>query len=269
MALVIHIDGGARGNPGPAGAGVLIHRDDGTPLHEAGYFLGTQTNNSAEYRALLLALQRAASFRNEPLSILSDSELLVRQVTGEYRVKSPSLAELFRQAQMMLLRFSCWNVKHIRREENRRADELANMAMDAGRDVILYDADRAADSSPAAPPIPAADKTAESPSSAPNEHAATEPADLAAGAIRITLDRTPAACPAGKWMDAPIVCQHLLPSPMCVHAAGALLPTIIAMLRTDAHEFAAVPTMTVRCSRAGCGAVFLLSPQRSSNGRSR
>ncbi|TWT43855.1 14.7 kDa ribonuclease H-like protein [Phycisphaerae bacterium RAS1] len=264
MGLLIHIDGGARGNPGPAGAGVVIQRDDGRALHEAGYFLGTQTNNSAEYRALLLALQRVKSMGHEPLSIHSDSELLVRQVTGEYRVKSPSLAELFRQAQMMLLRFACWSIKHVRREENRRADELANLAMDAGRDVIVFDADEDPRAAPGevaltGPTTAAADAQA--------ARGAPEPTPVSAGAIRITLDRAPGQCPAGSWMVEPIVCRHVLPTPMCVHAAGALLPTIIAMLKTDAQEFAAVPTMTVRCSRAGCGAVFLLAPQRSSNGR--
>ncbi len=82
MELIVHIDGGARGNPGPAAAGVVIESSDGTLLHEAGYFLGRQTNNAAEYRALLLALQRAARLGDHTLRVCSDSELLVRQITA-------------------------------------------------------------------------------------------------------------------------------------------------------------------------------------------
>ena len=87
MQLVVNIDGGSRGNPGPASAGVVIKADDGTPLHEAGYYLGTATNNVAEYTAFIRAIELAAAMKPERVQFFSDSELMVRQITGEYRVK--------------------------------------------------------------------------------------------------------------------------------------------------------------------------------------
>lgn len=139
MKLTIHIDGGARGNPGPAGAGVSIVDDDGRAVFEAGFFLGRMTNNMAEYNGLLRALAVAARAEATALDIYSDSELLVRQINGEYRVKSPKLRDLFDEASARLRRFADWRVSHVRREGNERADALANAAMDAGEDVIVTD----------------------------------------------------------------------------------------------------------------------------------
>lgn len=145
MGLVIHVDGGSRGNPGPAGAGVVISDESGAKLHEGAYFLGNQTNNSAEYQALIRGLQRAETLTARPIHIRSDSELLVRQLIGEYRVKNEALAALFAQVQMLLLRFGGWQIRHVPREQNRRADELANLAMDQRRDVIVFDAEAGGD----------------------------------------------------------------------------------------------------------------------------
>lgn len=145
MGLILEVDGGSRGNPGPAGAGVVIRTEDGRTLYEAGFFLGPLTNNAAEYHALIRALRRAADCGEQPLTIRSDSELLVRQITGEYRVKSASLAELYEQVQRLLLRIACWSIVHVPRAQNRRADELANLAMDRERDVVIADAGRRID----------------------------------------------------------------------------------------------------------------------------
>lgn len=136
MRCVIHIDGGARGNPGPAAAGVVI-RDADTDeyLHEAGYWLGEATNNVAEYQGLLHALKAAAKFNVASLHIHSDSELMVKQINGEYRVKSPNLRSLFDEACQLLRGFDEWKMTHVRREKNKLADELANRAMDAKTDV--------------------------------------------------------------------------------------------------------------------------------------
>jgi len=137
MNLLIYIDGGARGNPGPAGVGVVVRdADTGKPLHEAGYFLGKCTNNVAEYHGLLRGLQIAATYQPDSVAIHSDSELMVKQITGEYRVKNADLKELFEQAQLGFMRLSNWQIKHVRRELNKRADELANKAMDARKDVV-------------------------------------------------------------------------------------------------------------------------------------
>ncbi len=257
MALVIYVDGGSRGNPGPAGAGVVIREDGGSQVFEAGYFLGHQTNNAAEYHALLRALERVGQYPPQPLVIHSDSELLVRQLTGAYQVKSPKLAPLFRQVQMLLLRIAHWSIRHVPREENTRADALANLAMDAGRDVVRRDT--SAGDAPASPaPRGGAEQTATSPA----------PGGPGTAGVRVTVSRPPAAgaCPAGGPPHMPFTVQSALPTGLCVHAAHALLPTLLGILNTAAEEFAAVPTLTVRCGRPGCHAEFKLSPVRASNG---
>ncbi|MEM9346008.1 MAG: ribonuclease HI family protein [Planctomycetota bacterium] len=137
MQALIHIDGGARGNPGPAAAGVSITTPDGSEaLHEAGYWLGELTNNEAEYQGLLHALDAATKLGFESILIRSDSELMVKQIKGEYRVKAPNLKPLFMSASKRLDGFNAWAIEHVRREKNKRADQLANLAMDARRHVI-------------------------------------------------------------------------------------------------------------------------------------
>lgn len=264
MDLTIHVDGGARGNPGPSGAGVVIARDDGTLLFEAAYFLGHQTNNAAEYHALLRALQRAALLKPGRVTIYSDSELLVRQLTGEYRVKSPKLAQLFEQAQLQLLKLGQWSVRHVRREQNQRADELANIAMDKRGDVVALDATGV--KSEGSPPGPPLEEDAPAPQSTPASPPLTvAPADRA---VRIVTTRAPDAgvCPAGQLPVAPAIVSTTLPAGWCLHALHAALPTLLAILNTDGPEFAAVPTMTVRCGRPGCRAEMQLSPVLPANG---
>ncbi len=269
MSLEIYVDGGARGNPGPAGAGVAIFAESGAPLFEAAYYLGEQTNNVAEYNALIRALQRVVELEPQSITIYSDSELMVRQVTGAYRVKNARLAQLHGEVQLLLLKVMRWSLRHIDREENARADELANMAMDRRRDVVVTDkigGDGAAGS--------AADALAEEDGPAPGKGA-----DIAVSAVeqrsdqavQVTLSRAPGAgnCPAGGVPEEPFVVQHTLPPGLCVHAAHALLPTLLAILNTDPQEFAGIPTLTVRCNRPGCRAEFKLAPVHSSNGSGR
>ena len=136
LEVVIHIDGGARGNPGPAAAGVVVQStDDGTVLFEGGYYLGRATNNVAEYRALLKGLERARAMGAGDVEVRSDSELLVRQMNGQYRVKSPGLKPLFEQACREGKGFRRLVFRHVRRELNQHADLLANRALDVGADV--------------------------------------------------------------------------------------------------------------------------------------
>jgi len=118
---------------------VTLVDDAGEAVFEAGFFLGHMTNNMAEYNGLLQSLKAAGRTEATSLDIYSDSELLVRQINGEYRVKSPNLRGIFDEASAMLRRFSDWRVSHVRRESNTRADELANAAMDAGEDVVVTD----------------------------------------------------------------------------------------------------------------------------------
>lgn len=128
--LVIYTDGAARGNPGPAGAGVRIEATDGAALAEIAEYLGEATNNVAEYKALLLGLERARSLGASEIEVRSDSELLVRQMTGEYRVRNEGLRPLVARAHALARAFTCVDYVHVRRERNRDADRLANLAID-------------------------------------------------------------------------------------------------------------------------------------------
>jgi len=125
----LHIDGAARGNPGPASYAVVLSRT-GQPAVEESRTIGTATNNVAEYTALIEGLGLASELGVKSLSVLSDSELLVKQMNGEYRVKNPELLELYLEAQRLLRGFEKIQIAHVRREQNRRADELANSALD-------------------------------------------------------------------------------------------------------------------------------------------
>lgn len=129
-ALVLQFDGGSRGNPGPAGIGVTITDEKQNPVYELAEFLGTCTNNVAEYTALLRGLTAAVALGATKLTVRSDSELLVRQINGIYKVKSPDLKPLYQQAVTLIAKIGEVKVSHTYREGNTRADELANMAMD-------------------------------------------------------------------------------------------------------------------------------------------
>jgi ribonuclease HI len=129
-AIVLYTDGASRGNPGLAGAGVLITAEDGTELASRAVFLGECTNNAAEYQALLLGLEAALALAPGKLIIRMDSELIVRQLNGQYRVKSPDLLPLYQRAVTGLRKFRVVQVEHVRREYNSRADRLANQAID-------------------------------------------------------------------------------------------------------------------------------------------
>jgi ribonuclease HI len=130
--LVAHVDGGARGNPGPAGYGVLIRDEAGRRVAELSEYLGRQTNNYAEYRGLLAALRYAVEEGVTGLRVFSDSELLVRQIVGIYRVQNPGLRPLYEEAQQLIRKLDWFTIEHVRREQNREADRLANRAMDQG-----------------------------------------------------------------------------------------------------------------------------------------
>jgi len=131
-AWTIHIDGAARGNPGPAAFAFMIARPGKPPVEEAASF-GRATNNVAEYTALIRALERAAALGGRKLTIFSDSELLVKQVNGEYRVKNEDLKLLHAHAEALLRRFEHVSLRHVRREQNARADALCNRALDGPR----------------------------------------------------------------------------------------------------------------------------------------
>jgi ribonuclease HI len=129
-ALRLHVDGASRGNPGEAGFGVHVTGDDGGEVASLYGYLGHATNNVAEYQALLHGLRFALACGVPRVEVYSDSELLVRQIDGRYRVKSPGLLPLHREAKGLLARFERARVVHVPRERNREADALANQAVD-------------------------------------------------------------------------------------------------------------------------------------------
>jgi ribonuclease HI len=132
MKLVVHVDGGARGNPGPAAAAAVLATPEGEVVDEAAERLGTATNNVAEYRALLLGLERARALGATELEVVNDSELVAHQVNGRYRVKHPDLVPLHRAALAALAGFEAWSLTPVPRRENADADALVNQALDAG-----------------------------------------------------------------------------------------------------------------------------------------
>lgn len=128
--LVVNVDGGARGNPGPAAIGAVVQAPGGEVLEERGERIGAATNNVAEYRALLLGIARARELGASELELVGDSELVVRQVKGEYKVKDATLRELHAEVVRALRPFRRWSIRHVRREQNAAADRLVNEALD-------------------------------------------------------------------------------------------------------------------------------------------
>lgn len=130
--LVANIDGGARGNPGPAGYGVVLQDESGNKIDTLHEYLGAQTNNFAEYSGLVAALEYALSRNYRSLKVRSDSELLVKQIKGEYKVRSEALFDIYREAKDLIRKLDSFHIQHVYREQNREADRLANLAMDQG-----------------------------------------------------------------------------------------------------------------------------------------
>ena len=133
MKVVVHVDGGARGNPGPAAAAAVVSTPAGDVLDEAHEYLGVATNNVAEYRGLLLGLDRARALGADEVEVVNDSELVAKQVTGEYRVKNASMKPLHAEAMAALGAFEAWTIRSVPRAQNADADALVNQALDAAR----------------------------------------------------------------------------------------------------------------------------------------
>ena len=130
MKTFAWVDGGSRGNPGPAGFGVMLRDAGGVELLRVWGYVGVATNNVAEYQGMIAALDEAHRLGATEIEVRTDSELLQRQITGVYRVKQPHLQELMKQVRSKIARFRAFTVLHVRREENSDADHLANIAMD-------------------------------------------------------------------------------------------------------------------------------------------
>src|SRR5450759_2839460 len=130
MKAIVHVDGGARGNPGPAAAASVITSPDGEVIDEHAQPIGTATNNVAEYRALLLGLERARELGATEVEVVGDSELIAKQVQGLYKVKHEAMRPLHRQAMAALGSFERWSIRTVPREQNAHADALVNAALD-------------------------------------------------------------------------------------------------------------------------------------------
>ncbi|HKZ13714.1 MAG TPA: ribonuclease HI family protein [Solirubrobacterales bacterium] len=128
--LTVNVDGGARGNPGPAAIGVVVRSGDGAVVEQVGETIGQATNNVAEYRALLRGIELAAAHGADEVELIGDSELIVRQIEGRYKVKHADMKELHAQAKTMLAGFERWSIRHVKRAQNADADNLVNEALD-------------------------------------------------------------------------------------------------------------------------------------------
>jgi ribonuclease HI len=133
VKVVVHVDGGARGNPGPAAAAAVVTSPDGDVLDEASEFLGVATNNVAEYRGLLLGLARAKALGAKEVEVVNDSELVAKQVNGQYKVKHAAMRPLYGEAMQALRDFERWSIRSVPRAQNAAADALVNQALDAVR----------------------------------------------------------------------------------------------------------------------------------------
>jgi ribonuclease HI len=136
---IAQIDGASRGNPGPAAAAVVITTEDGNSVASFARYLGRTTNNFAEYQALLAALQYGIQHQQRRLRVRSDSELLVRQILGSYKVRNNGLRPLHQHALELIRAFEAFSINHVPREQNREADRLANQALDSGTDIGFED----------------------------------------------------------------------------------------------------------------------------------
>ncbi len=233
MHVLIQVDGGSRGNPGPAAAGVSITDADGTPLFEAGFHLDPMTNNQAEYHGLLYALREAKRIGASKLDIQADSELLVRQINGQYKVKNEGLRPLYERAIKELRGFDGWRMVHVRREFNARADELANLAMDARRDVVEYDF------------VPASTDNAIKPV---RQMSKPRPAEINA-TIRCTNAPDTSVCPAPCKSGWSASIKSATPAGLCIHAASVVFDGVRATAQSGRSQ-------AVNCPMSGCGGRF-------------
>ena len=238
MPWTVYIDGGARGNPGPAGAGVYIQDAAGRVAFAGGFFLGSTTNNRAEYSGLLNALTLLEQAGADEVRVFSDSQLMVRQVNGEYRVKSPGLKPLYAEAMERFGRFRKWTISHVYRESNTQADEMANRAMDDGCDIVVTDRlERGGHEQ--VDPVEEQDRLAD----------ATEKTS-----VTVAVKKSPSrgACAAGLTAGQTFVFNPTTPSGLCVEGCAAVIEQVVAIQQKAVGHKA----REVVCGEPGCGALF-------------
>ncbi len=238
----LYVDGGARGNPGPAACGYILKNSDGGIIESEGIYLGETTNNVAEYTGLLKGLQCARKHKVRALHIFSDSELMVKQIIGEYKVKSEKLEPLYYQIQRMLLSFDRWQIKHIPRALNKEADGLVNKVLDSkfGTDSLHKE-----------------DSTISEDLEVDVVEQTDNDGKVAVGKILVEVVKSSrkGACEAGMQEGMCFVFSSVVPAGLCVYAAQSILPTVLAMQRDLSSDS---PSVEVRCSNSECGAIFKL-----------
>lgn len=217
MDAVLHVDGGSRGNPGPSGVGVVMKdKATGAVVHKAGYFLGRMTNNVAEYTGLLRGLEVAKDLGVERLEIRSDSQLMVEQVSGRWKVKHDNLKGPCGEARMRLKGFKWAGLTYVPREQNREADGLANEAMDKPGDVVYIDRGKVVAGAKAAPSA-AATSSAVSAKPQGAEEAMKLPC------FSVLVRGKNATCHAGTGVGTEHTFGPTTPDGACLHAAAAAL----------------------------------------------
>jgi ribonuclease HI len=251
MTWTIQTDGGSRGNPGPAGAGVLIRDAGGHEVLAAGFFLGRKTNNEAEYEALLRGLSLLTAAGARKVKVLTDSELMAHQINGIYRVKAPDLKPLFDQAQGLLCRFEDWQVEHVPRERNRQPDQLANRAMDAKGTVVAVDRLGLIEPNQTPGPPPAARdhrRREASPGAVPARGAGIE--------VHVAKAPRKGTCKAAMKEGQTFLFVDTTPAGLCLDACAAVMEAVLAVRDAVADGVACDSAMSCRCSQPDCGAVF-------------
>lgn len=245
MTWKAYIDGGSRGNPGKAGAGVYMLDGQNRPALAAGFYLGRKTNNEAEYQGLLNSLRLLKAAGAEKIHVFSDSELLVRQINGEYRVKAPGLKPLFEQAKAGLARFGEWRITHVYREQNTMADSLANRAMDMGEDVVESDVLSLLK-------LEGPNSESESVSGPPVRSGSARPTT-----VEVRVVRAPEAgkCAADMALGRVFIFSEVTPANFCMRAIPSVCKDVISMQAALQKQDT---TIIVKCEHPGCQAVFEL-----------
>lgn len=260
MPWIAFIDGGARGNPGPAGVGVHITDASGQVTVAAGLFLGHATNNQAEYRGLLAALDLLTRAGASDVEIRSDSELLVRQMQGKYKVKAPGLIELYQQARSMSRRFASFGIRHIPREQNNHADDLANKAMDRAGNVVVVDRLGLAKDIVAADASSLFETSNASSRRKPSDGAAGRSESAGESVVEMRVIRGPrqGVCAGRLKQGQTFRFGGTVPSGVCVQGCSAVLEAVLALQAISGEGVHGVQPMTVACPHPGCGAAFEL-----------
>jgi len=242
--IALYVNGGSRGNPGPAAGAYIVNDPSGKTVQSEGFFLGQTTTIIAEYTALFLGLQAVEELGIREFSIFSDSESMVKQIIGEYRVQGKELLEIFEKVQYKLLGFDRWQIKHIRREFNAAAEQLRNEAIDRESDAAVKTADNEI--------LPERSNAATSQISEPTGET---PAPIKI-LVEVLTESDEHACPSPMRKGQCFVFTGCVPAGLCTHAAITLLPTVIALQRDPASKSG---TFMVKCCNPGCGAGFKVS----------